>query len=178
MRLLCSIQVLSMMFTIILNTALSSKNNLRMTTDCLCPEVNHAYFQCTAVGGLFTVWRGSALLGGCEIILRHSNFDSGQATGACNNGAVIAEGVNVDNGCYTSQLTLIPNLSIEGQTLECAVDNGVTETVINRTILHLTKGIIVTGFKVSLLINLNNNYLLSYNIIVMSRLLKKYLAFL
>ena len=54
-----------------------------------------------------TVWSGSVIDVGCEIILFHSQY--GRQAGAfdeCNNGAVSGRSIGVVNGLYTSQLTI------------------------------------------------------------------------
>ena len=64
-----------------------------MRSDCTCPE-HTATFECTAVGGVATLWQGSAL--DCEnneIILVHdSRFEN--RTVVCNSRALVGQGLS------------------------------------------------------------------------------------
>ena len=104
------------------------------------------------MGGLgqATFWTGTALnCIGNEITLIHSRFLS--AAGECNNGAIVARGVSVQNNLYTSQLNVIITPDIAGKTIMCFHDNlnnitlhfsavipttGLSPTIDTRTILH------------------------------------------
>ena len=62
-----------------------------------------------------------------EIVLLHSRFDYSNATGACNNEAVVArQGLyDSEEGWYASQLNISINLTISVEdTIECSSDNG------------------------------------------------------
>lgn len=110
-----------------------------MITDCFCPDLELSYFNCTAISGLFTVWRGSAFNGRCEITLPHVNFNAGTATGSCNNRAITARGISEENDCYISQLTIRPSISLQGQTIECAVNNNNDDVTIGHIVLNFTQ---------------------------------------
>ena len=73
-----------------------------------------------------TVWRGSAF--DCrnnDISLINSRFESGTATGECNNGSIVGQSIN----CYTSQLNITVSSDMIGKNIECVHDNS-TETII------------------------------------------------
>ena len=115
-------------------------------SECACPG-RELRLQCTAVGGFATVWRGTAFdcLGlGNEILLRHSQFELGRATGVCNSGMITGRNLNRTfdgpNSTFISQLKIhLPLLNaasntLEGETVECTRDS---ETVIgNHTIAY------------------------------------------
>ena len=111
-----------------------------MTTDCFCPGFSFNYFNCTITDGLFTVWKGSAFTGRCDITLINSDFNSSTATGSCNNGAITAQGIRGENGFYTSQLTILPSISLQGQTVECAINNNDEDITIGQITLNFTRG--------------------------------------
>ena len=115
--------------------------------DCICAGYEVIY-QCTACGAVATVWSGSLLQDACIfstiIILRHSQFESGSATGECGNGAVIARSIGVldVNGsrCYSSQLSVIVNSAMNNKTVTCLHDYGISETVIDTLNIDITTG--------------------------------------
>ena len=70
-----------------IGTYASNETGLLKVTDynCGCPGQNMSYL-CTTVGGVYTVWGGTALTEcsvGNKINLRHNEFDN--AAGECNN---------------------------------------------------------------------------------------------
>ena len=90
--------------------------------DCGCPGENVSYI-CTAVGGVITVWGGTALTNcdvGNDISLRHHDFSF--APRKCNNGAIIAYGIEVVNNSYTSRLDVRLSNDLQGQTISCSVE--------------------------------------------------------
>ena len=77
-----------------------------------------------------TVWRGSAF--DCrnnDISLIHSRFESGTATGECNNGSIVGQSIKVEGNCYTSQLNITVSSDMIGKNIDCVHDN-LAETVI------------------------------------------------
>ena len=90
------------------------------TCNCLGQTVT---LECTAVGGAFTVWAGTAFMcQGGEISLRHVRFlDS---IGACNNGAIVAQGVSVKNNHYTSHINVTLSSELVGRNVTCSLDDG------------------------------------------------------
>ena len=99
-----------------------SSNNFKSLTTCTCLGQNVTY-ECTASGGTFTVWTGSAFM--CpseEIALIHVRFLA--AVGACNNGAIFGKGVSSTNSNYTSHLTVMLQPELVGRSITCSVDIG------------------------------------------------------
>ena len=114
---------------------------------CSCPG-EFLVFTCTVVGGGVTLWRGTAF--NCpsdnEIILRHSQYVSGGASGECNGGAITGQGLqNVVNNHFISQLNITLSAALNGRSVECAYNDGQQTSRIG--IFTLT---IITG---------NNNHL-------------------
>ena len=94
------------------------------------------------VGGSLTVWNGTVMAEGCEIVLFHSRFtDSSGNSGSCNDGAVVGQSVEVVDNCYRSQLTISVTPALNGRTVQCSVDGGMPD-IINTTTLFITRGII------------------------------------
>ena len=84
-------------------------------------------YECTVCGenDTITVWEESALQ--CptgEITLTNRNFETTGAFRACNNGRIVAHGLSVENGCYTSQLNITFDAGLQGSSIACSVDNG------------------------------------------------------
>ena len=94
---------------------------------CICSG-HDVVFECTTTGGVATVWQGSIF--NCErmansISLRHSQFSHIETVvGVCNDGAITARGVSLYGNNYTSQLNIMINESMLGQTIQCAHDDG------------------------------------------------------
>ena len=93
--------------------------------------------ECSVIGGVATVWQGSAfecLSSTNEIVLLHRHYDSFNGTDrstsfSCNNGGVtiVAQIIGVSNNTYTSQITVSDGAkksALIGKTVECVVDNG------------------------------------------------------
>ena len=93
--------------------------------ECGCPGQNASYI-CTAVGGVITVWGGTAFncTGRNEISLRHNRFGVGNAIGECNDGALVAYSIQVANNCFTSRLDVRLSADLQGRTITCSVDDG------------------------------------------------------
>ena len=115
-----------------------ARNELIVTADCVCPGRNFTY-ECSVVGALFTVWRGTVISAGCEVTLFHSEFDDpGAARAVCNSGAVVGYNIGVENNCYTSNLDVLVSSGLNGRTVECIMDDGVTNTLIDTATLSIT----------------------------------------
>ena len=104
-------------------------------SECVCPG-KKLKLECTVVGGLSTIWRGTAFDcpgQGNEIDLRHSQFESGIEL-ECPMGIIIGSSHNKTfddpNSKYTSQLTIhLPLLNstsnrLEGETVQCTHDGA------------------------------------------------------
>ena len=94
---------------------------------CVCPGDTLTY-ECTAMGLGSTIWTGSALhCTNDEIVLIHTRFlynESGILT-SCNNGAIVARILSVEDNNYTSQLNVTITPDTAGETIECASDDGI-----------------------------------------------------
>ena len=125
---------------------LCARNELIATADCVCPGRNFTY-ECSVVGGTFTVWGGTVMSAGCEITLFHSEFEVPSATrGVCNNGAVVGYNIGVENDCYTSKLDILISPGLNGSTVKCISVDGPTERVINTSALFVTTSKIVIKY--------------------------------
>ena len=96
-------------------------------------------YTCTVVGGLLTVWSGSAFScvgSGNEISLRHNDFQT--AKGICNNGAIVAYSIENVGSCYTSGLDVRLSTELQGQTITCNIDDGSNPTEIGSAMLMVS----------------------------------------
>ena len=113
----------------------------------MCPG-HELRLECTVVGGILTVWTGSAF--DClnlpnEIILHHSRFE-GEKFKVCNN-RTIGHSINTtsdsDGIKYISQLIIqldeSGTLDLEGRTVECVHDNGTDDIVIGTYVISYTR---------------------------------------
>ena len=116
-----------------------------VVSDCVCPG-HELRLECTVVGGILTVWTGSAF--DCpanEILLRHSLFENG-ISGECNNGRIIGHSINTtsdsDGIKYISQLIIQLDESgtLEGGTVECHCDHGLHDILIGTHVISYTRG--------------------------------------
>ena len=74
-------------------------------------------------------------------MLSHDQFSSGTSD-TCNNGAIVGRSLSVIGGnCYTSQLNVTVDTSMNGQTVRCVYNNGITETVIGTSTINIIAGI-------------------------------------
>ena len=90
-----------------------------------------------------TVWSGSAFdCAGGEIILLHSLYDSTEshvrAYGECNNGSIVAQGITIKNGTYTSRLNISVSTDMIGRSIECLYD--ATNSILVGSAIILTSG--------------------------------------
>ena len=95
-------------------------------------------YECTASGGQFTVWRGSALGSQCVVTLYHRHFGTKDAFDSCKNGTVVGQGIRRDKDNYTSLLTVFVSPDLNGKTIEChLINGGHGEIQISSMMLHL-----------------------------------------
>ena len=117
-------------------------------SDCVCPG-HELRLECTIVGGVATVWTGSAF--DCpalfnEIVLIHYRFASGTHYGRCNNGRIIVRSINTtsdsDGIKYISQLIiqLDENGRLKGRTVKCVHYNLTHDIVIGTHVISYTRG--------------------------------------
>ena len=106
--------------------------------DCVCPR-NTINFECTVVGAIATVWKGSFFDCPSDSI-GYRVFAPG-INGICNNGEIVATGIEVINNSYSSQLviTVTVDPDINNGSVECIRD-GSTETTVGTCPLVLTSG--------------------------------------
>lgn len=113
--------------------------------ECICPG-DQLMYECTSIGGLATVWEGTAFDCGQasnQIFLRHSKFSSqsSPAEGECNNGNIRALGIRVLNStAFISQLNVTVTKDMNNKTIECATHylNGTRVTVGMSTVVVAT----------------------------------------
>ena len=56
----------------------------------------------------------------------------------------MAQGLEIlGQDCFRSQLTIVPRLSTNGQTVDCVYDNGAVESAIGQVVVNLTIGLII-----------------------------------
>ena len=116
-------------------------------TSCICPGRQLTY-ECTIVGSMiqYSVWKGSALtrIENCNagLSLRHVDFtQSGSASDSCNNGAVVASITNITGNTYNSRLTVSgTSLTLDGENVECLLDDGSNEVPVDTSTIRLTSG--------------------------------------
>ena len=103
--------------------AVSPKNG------CVCPGDN-LIFRCTALATAddVTIWKGTAIDcrdGNNIIVLIHSRFISpGGTSRDCNNGAIVARSIGLEDRQYTSQLNVTVTNEMAGKTIICLTANA------------------------------------------------------
>ena len=106
--------------------------------DCGCPGQIVSY-NCTAVGGVYTVWGGTALTDcsvGNDISLRHNDFEN--AAGECNNGAIVGYSIGILNDSYTSRLDVRLSNDLQGQTITCSVEDDYSLNMVGNATLTVS----------------------------------------
>ena len=87
------------------------------------------------------MWQGTAF--DCphssnEIALRHAQFWG--SVGVCNGGDICAHADSIQlPDCYTSNLTVYITPALEGRTVRCEYDDGMTVVIIRSLILNITR---------------------------------------
>ena len=116
----------------------SSNSSFRLITTCNCLSQNITY-ECTVVGGAFTVWSGSAFTcQGGEITLKHVSFTG--SIGGCNGGAITAQGVGVHDSSYTSRLNVTLSAGLIGTTVICSVDTTTEVIPVGNHTIRVSSG--------------------------------------
>ena len=101
------------------NVLLIGCNGLTPSESKLCACVDQGLtFNCTINGSGITEWSGSAFDCPGGILLRHLNFMDG-TMGICNSGQIVGRSLGVDNGCYSSQLTVNATASLNNTSVQC-----------------------------------------------------------
>ena len=100
-------------------------------------------YECTAVGGGFTLWNGSAFhctLSGNEIFIPHGN-NFNHVTKTCNGGAIVGQSIRMKNNVYTSRLIVNTTSELNGTTVECSQDSRSSSvTLIGKSVIRMTTG--------------------------------------
>lgn len=97
-------------------------------TGPVCLE-NVLIFECSVIGKGATVWSGRVF--NCKsadnsIVLLHSRYCNTSMISSCNGGAVVGQGLYVEDDQYTSQLNVTINnySSLIERDITCAHDDG------------------------------------------------------
>ena len=84
-----------------------------------------------------------------EILLLHQRFRLDGAFGTYNNGTIVTQSIRVQNGSYTSQLSVNVSDDVIGKTIECAYDSYINGTAIGNTVgsftVPLITGMLIAG---------------------------------
>ena len=142
--------------TIFLSFAASDSLSVSDGANCTCPG-QVITFTCAIVGEGITVWNGTAF--SCsgstdDIDLRHTDFSAtGGTSKSCNDGTIEARSVGVMDDCYTSQLMVQVNPSLNNTTIRCSHDSTMGNILIDTFTLKFVYG----KHKI-------NSYTLLYNI--------------
>ena len=115
-----------------------------ISDNCTCLNYTKT-FECEIIGSPIgaTVWRGTAF--DCEvdtvINLLHNQFTTPTgAFGSCNNGAIVAQSLRVENNRYVSELNVAITSDVIGESIECVHDDGGVTTVIGQSLITPTVG--------------------------------------
>ena len=132
------------LITIIHVFILAGSELRELSEECTCLGYTKIY-ECAVVGDAIgtTVWQGTAF--NCEvgmvINLVHDRFTSAAgAFGSCNDQAIVARSLRVENNRYISQLRVIVSDNLIGKSIKCANDDGVTTTTVGTKLITLTTG--------------------------------------
>ena len=114
--------------------------DIAVANGCVCPGEILTY-ECTAMGGVSTVWTGSAFNGPrCEIVLLHSRFLNQGTNVICKKVAtcIVARNLSAEGNNYTSQLNVTVTPDTAGMTVECTSDSGINEILISSFVIPPT----------------------------------------
>ena len=108
--------------------AVNYSTEFEKITSCVCPG-HPVIYECTVMGGPWTLWNGTAINNDCgEILLLHDRFGENYKK-SCNNGDILGRSLGAFDNFYISQLSMKVRLSSIGKTVECAAtqdDNAIT----------------------------------------------------
>ena len=114
---------------------------LQTNSSCGVCAGQQLLYECTVVGPGTTIWEGSAFqCAGGSILLSHSQFLSG-ITDVCNNGDIVGRSLSVDNNCYTSQLSITTDVTMDGETILCVHNNRSKDITIGASTIDIIVGI-------------------------------------
>ena len=100
------------------------QDKLILRSNCICPGYTVTFAECTVVGRPVgaTVWKGTAFdhCANDELNLLHLRFGTDDSeVQECNNGSIIGRGLRVEEGCYTSELTITVSSDMIGKSIQC-----------------------------------------------------------
>ena len=112
-------------------------------TSCVCPG-HPVVYECTVMGGPWTLWTGTAFNNDCrEILLLHDRFQIGENyKKSCNNGDILGRSLGAFDNFYISQLSMKVRLSSVGKTVECAAAQDDNAIIIGSSTIQPTTGIL------------------------------------
>lgn len=112
-----------------------------MKNQCACNELSYQVYECTITGGGATIWKGTAFE--CSAVNNRLIFlhNRNSARQECNNGAISGLMIRAENNCYTSQLRIRNNFTLNGRSIVCAHDSGVNVTEVGSVFLSFSTGI-------------------------------------
>jgi hypothetical protein len=101
-----------------LNTRRAYFVDAAIISGCVCPGETLSY-ECTVMESGYILWTGSAFnyLSSSNEIWFYHIFSTTYKM--CNNGAIVARGLNVEGNNYTSQLNVTITPDTAGQTIDC-----------------------------------------------------------
>ena len=121
---------------------------LILAQDILIPPINTGcaclgdtlIFRCVVTGAGSTVWEGAAFQClGNSITLRHNRFSSSEGvSGECGN--IVARSIDVNNNCYTSQLSVVISENLNNKSVLCTYDFGTGMKIIGTSTLIVVEG--------------------------------------
>ena len=59
----------------------------------------------------------------------------------CNNGAIVGRSLSVVDTCYTSQLNITTDVTMDGETVQCVHNNRERDITIGTSIINIIAGI-------------------------------------
>ena len=77
---------------------------------------------------------------GGEILLTNQDFVDPKKTIDCNNGAIAVRGIDSSSTCYISRLNITFNITLQGRTVRCSVDNGTHASIVGVDSLSVSTG--------------------------------------
>ena len=104
-------------------------------------------YECSVFGPGTTHWEGSVFHSDCgnSIILRHSQFSTQGARASCNNDEIVGHSVGVVDQCFTSQLNVTIESSLDSATVSCIhVRDGQRHNIGDSTIFIITGTAVAT----------------------------------
>ena len=121
---------------------LALTNELTMITQCTCPGYSVIY-ECTVIGEVgATIWTGTAIECQETSVITFIHLRRFTDIRGCNNGSIVGRGIRVERPCFTSQLSITIDSSMEGDIVECFYDDGMdaSGSLIGNSTIAITSG--------------------------------------